>query len=133
MFGKEDCVTILVPIVSTAVGCPCGLVIAIDGIFDGTFPIEQGDGRFAGAQSQFEIVDPVCAPCQMGRHFGEHVKAEILECRDGIRQMQRSAVLVDLEPQAVFAIAVDRLWTDLQGTIAKADRKKARAASAGGA
>jgi len=40
--------------------------------------------------------------------------------------------------QAVFAIAVDRLWTDLQGTIAKSDqsksdRKKPRAASAGGA
>jgi DNA-binding transcriptional MerR regulator len=35
--------------------------------------------------------------------------------------------------QAVFAIAVDRLWTDLQGTIAKSDRKKGRAASAGGA
>ncbi|HET7235545.1 MAG TPA: MerR family transcriptional regulator [Actinomycetota bacterium] len=34
--------------------------------------------------------------------------------------------------QAVFAIAVDRLWTDLQGTIAKTARK-GRAASAGGA
>jgi hypothetical protein len=33
----------------------------------------------------------------------------------------------------VFAIAVDRLWTDLQGTVAKGDRKKGRAASAGGA
>jgi len=35
--------------------------------------------------------------------------------------------------QAVFAIAVDRLWTDLQGTVAKGDRKKGRTASAGGA
>ena len=34
--------------------------------------------------------------------------------------------------QAVFAIAVDRLWTDLQGTIAKSGRGKGRAASAGG-
>jgi DNA-binding transcriptional MerR regulator len=40
--------------------------------------------------------------------------------------------------QAVFAIAVDRLWTDLQGSIAqgsiaKSGHKKGRAASAGGA
>ena len=43
--------------------------------------------------------------------------------------------VVDLlaKGQGVFAIAVDQVWTDLEGTLAKADRKKGRAASAGGA
>jgi DNA-binding transcriptional MerR regulator len=36
--------------------------------------------------------------------------------------------------QGVFAIAVDKVWTDLQGTLAKGSRKKGRgAAAAGGA
>ncbi|HLA93604.1 MAG TPA: MerR family transcriptional regulator [Actinomycetota bacterium] len=55
---------------------------------------------------------------------------------DGSRiySVESPEAIVDLVRggQAVFAIAVDRLWTDLQGTVAKGDRKKGRAASAGG-
>jgi DNA-binding transcriptional MerR regulator len=42
--------------------------------------------------------------------------------------------VVDLlaKGQGVFAIAVDKVWTDLEGTLAKGARKKARA-TAGGA
>jgi len=36
--------------------------------------------------------------------------------------------------QGVFAIAVDKVWTDLEGTLAKQARKRGRrVASAGGA
>jgi DNA-binding transcriptional MerR regulator len=44
--------------------------------------------------------------------------------------------VVDLlgKGQGVFAIAVDKVWTDLQGSLAKASRRKGRgAAAAGGA
>jgi hypothetical protein len=43
--------------------------------------------------------------------------------------------VVDLlaQGQGVFAIAVDKVWTDLEGSIAKANKKRPRAASAGGA
>ena len=34
--------------------------------------------------------------------------------------------------QGVFAIAVDKVWTDLEGTLAKASRKKGRGARAAG-
>jgi hypothetical protein len=42
--------------------------------------------------------------------------------------------IVDLlsKGQGVFAIAVDKVWTDLEGSIAKQTRKRPRAASAGG-
>jgi hypothetical protein len=44
--------------------------------------------------------------------------------------------VVDLlgKGQGVFAIAVDKVWTDLQGSLAKASRRKGRGiAAAGGA
>jgi DNA-binding transcriptional MerR regulator len=53
-----------------------------------------------------------------------------------IYSVESPDAVVDLlaKGQGVFAIAVDRIWTDLEGTLAKGTRKKARAtASAGGA
>jgi DNA-binding transcriptional MerR regulator len=57
---------------------------------------------------------------------------------DGSRiyAVESPEVVVDLlaKGQGVFAIAVDKVWTDLQGTLAKASRKRGRGvASAGGA
>ena len=42
--------------------------------------------------------------------------------------------VVDLlgKGQGVFAIAVDKVWTDLQGSLAKASRRKGRGAAAAG-
>jgi DNA-binding transcriptional MerR regulator len=57
---------------------------------------------------------------------------------DGSRiyAVESPEVVVDLlaKGQGVFAIAVDRVWTDLQGTLAKSSRRRGRGvASAGGA
>jgi hypothetical protein len=43
--------------------------------------------------------------------------------------------VVDLlaKGQGVFAIAVDKVWTDLEGSLAKTARKKTRGTAAGGA
>jgi DNA-binding transcriptional MerR regulator len=53
-----------------------------------------------------------------------------------IYSVESPDAVVDLlaKGQGVFAIAVDKVWTDLEGTLAKGSRRKAKAtASAGGA
>jgi DNA-binding transcriptional MerR regulator len=53
-----------------------------------------------------------------------------------IYQVESPEAVVDLlaSGQGVFAIAVDKIWTDLEGTLSKGGRKKARGARvAGGA
>jgi DNA-binding transcriptional MerR regulator len=52
-----------------------------------------------------------------------------------IYSVESPEAVVDLlsKGQGVFAIAVDKVWTDLEGSIAKGTRKRPRAASAGGA
>jgi DNA-binding transcriptional MerR regulator len=52
-----------------------------------------------------------------------------------IYSVESPEAVVDLVKggQAVFAIAVDKVWTDLEGTLAKDGRKKGRARAAGGA
>jgi DNA-binding transcriptional MerR regulator len=52
-----------------------------------------------------------------------------------IYSVESPDAVVDLlsKGQGVFAIAVDKVWTDLEGSIAKGTRKRPRAASAGGA
>ncbi len=57
---------------------------------------------------------------------------------DGSRiyAVESPGAVVDLlaKGQGVFAIAVDRVWTDLEGTLARVNRKRGRGvASAGGA
>ena len=51
-----------------------------------------------------------------------------------IYQVESPEAVVDLlaSGQGVFAIAVDKIWTDLEGTLAKSGRKKARGARAAG-
>jgi len=51
-----------------------------------------------------------------------------------IYQVESPEAVVDLlaSGQGVFAIAVDKLWTDLEGTLAKGGRKKGRGARAAG-
>ena len=55
---------------------------------------------------------------------------------DGSRiySVESPEAIVDLVRggQAVFAIAVDKVWTDLEGTLAKGGRKKGRGARAAG-
>lgn len=52
-----------------------------------------------------------------------------------IYSVESPDAVVDLlsKGQGVFAIAVDKVWTDLEGSIAKGNRKRPRTASAGGA
>ena len=52
-----------------------------------------------------------------------------------IYSVESPDAVVDLlsKGQGVFAIAVDKVWTDLEGSIARQTRKRPRAASAGGA
>jgi hypothetical protein len=57
---------------------------------------------------------------------------------DGARiySVESPEAVVDLlaKGQGVFAVAVDRVWTDLEGSLAKQPRKRGRkVASAGGA
>ena len=57
---------------------------------------------------------------------------------DGVRiySVESPEAVVDLlaKGQGVFAVAVDRVWTDLEGSLAKQPRKRGRkVASAGGA
>ena len=51
-----------------------------------------------------------------------------------IYQVESPEAVVDLlaSGQGVFAIAVDKVWTDLEGTLAKSGRKKGRGARAAG-
>jgi DNA-binding transcriptional MerR regulator len=51
-----------------------------------------------------------------------------------IYQVDSPEAVVDLlaSGQGVFAIAVDKVWTDLEGTLAKGGRKKGRGARAAG-
>jgi DNA-binding transcriptional MerR regulator len=51
-----------------------------------------------------------------------------------IYQVESPEAVVDLlaSGQGVFAIAVDKVWTDLEGTLAKGGRKKGRGARAAG-
>jgi DNA-binding transcriptional MerR regulator len=51
-----------------------------------------------------------------------------------IYQVDSPEAVVDLlaSGQGVFAIAVDKVWTDLEGTLAKTGRKKGRSARAAG-
>lgn len=51
-----------------------------------------------------------------------------------IYQVDSPEAVVDLlaSGQGVFAIAVDKIWTDLEGTLAKGGRKKGRGARAAG-
>jgi DNA-binding transcriptional MerR regulator len=51
-----------------------------------------------------------------------------------IYQVESPEAVVDLlaSGQGVFAIAVDKIWTDLEGTLAKGGRKKGRGARAAG-
>ena len=51
-----------------------------------------------------------------------------------IYQVESPEAVVDLlaSGQGVFAIAVDRVWTELEGTLAKSAGKKARGARAAG-
>jgi len=51
-----------------------------------------------------------------------------------IYQLDSPEAVVDLlaSGQGVFAIAVDKVWTDLEGTLAKGGRKKGRGARAAG-
>ena len=51
-----------------------------------------------------------------------------------IYQVESPEAVVDLlaSGQGVFAIAVDKVWTDLEGTLAKNAGKKARSARAAG-
>jgi DNA-binding transcriptional MerR regulator len=51
-----------------------------------------------------------------------------------IYQVESPEAVVDLlaSGQGVFAIAVDKIWTDLEGTLAKSGRKKGRGARAAG-
>jgi DNA-binding transcriptional MerR regulator len=53
---------------------------------------------------------------------------------DRIYSVESPEAVVDLVKggQAVFAVAVDKVWTDLEGTLAKGGRKKARGARAAG-
>lgn len=54
---------------------------------------------------------------------------------NSIYSVESPGEVVDLlaKGQGVFAIAVDKIWTDLEGTLAKGSRRKARgAATAGG-
>ena len=55
---------------------------------------------------------------------------------DGTRIYEAASpdAVVDLlaQGQGVFAIAVDKVWTDLEGTLAKSGRKKGRGARAAG-
>ena len=55
-----------------------------------------------GGQGQQEFVDRAEPRIgEVGRHFGQHPEAEILEGRDHVRQGQRAAGVVDLQPQRV--------------------------------
>jgi len=51
-----------------------------------------------------------------------------------IYQVESPEAVVDLlaSGQGVFAIAVDKVWTDLEGTLSKGGRKKGRGARAAG-
>ena len=51
-----------------------------------------------------------------------------------IYQVESPEAVVDLlaSGQGVFAIAVDKVWMDLEGTLAKSGRKKSRSARAAG-
>jgi hypothetical protein len=51
-----------------------------------------------------------------------------------IYQVESPEAVVDLlaSGQGVFAIAVDKVWTDLEGTLAKGGPKKGRGARAAG-
>ncbi len=51
-----------------------------------------------------------------------------------IYQVESPEAVVDLlaSGQGVFAIAVDKVWTDLEGSLAKSGRKKGRGAGAAG-
>jgi DNA-binding transcriptional MerR regulator len=51
-----------------------------------------------------------------------------------IYQVESPEAVVDLlaSGQGVFAIAVDKVWTDLEGTLARGGRKKGRGARAAG-
>jgi DNA-binding transcriptional MerR regulator len=51
-----------------------------------------------------------------------------------IYQVESPEAVVDLlaSGQGVFAIAVDKVWTDLEGTLAKSGRRKGRGARAAG-
>jgi DNA-binding transcriptional MerR regulator len=51
-----------------------------------------------------------------------------------IYQVESPEAVVDLlaSGQGVFAIAVDKVWTDLEGSLAKSGRKKGRGARAAG-
>jgi DNA-binding transcriptional MerR regulator len=51
-----------------------------------------------------------------------------------IYQVESPEAVVDLlaSGQGVFAIAVDKVWMDLEGTLAKGGRKKSRSARAAG-
>jgi DNA-binding transcriptional MerR regulator len=51
-----------------------------------------------------------------------------------IYQVESPEAVVDLlaSGQGVFAIAVDKVWTDLEGTLAKSGRKRGRGARAAG-
>jgi hypothetical protein len=51
-----------------------------------------------------------------------------------IYQVESPEAVVDLlaSGQGVFAIAVDKVWTDLEGTLAKSAGKKGRSARAAG-
>jgi DNA-binding transcriptional MerR regulator len=55
---------------------------------------------------------------------------------DGTRiyQVESPEEVVDLVKggQAVFAISLDRVWTELEGSLARSDRKKGRGARAAG-
>jgi DNA-binding transcriptional MerR regulator len=60
--------------------------------------------------------------------------ATLISDGNRIYQVESPEEVVDLVKggQAVFAIALDKIWTDLEGTLAKGSRKKGRGARAAG-